>query len=267
MPEGDTIYRAAENVGRVLTGKTLQRVQGSHPAIRAAAPRLEGSTVRRVRNYGKHHLIDLDSSLTIRSHMGMPGVWHVYERRARWARPVGAARIVLQTESHEAVCFAAPTVEVDATDRIDAGLAQWGPDLTADEFDTVDAEHRLTRQPAHRTIAEALLDQRVMAGVGNVFKSEILFMNRLHPQSPVRTLDASARTAVVARARQLLLLNRDRPRRMTTGDTRYGRELWVYDRDGEACRRCRTGIAVAFVGDLERVTYWCPNCQPDPVAG
>lgn len=222
MPEGDTIYRAAENVGRALTGHTLVRAQGSHAAVRAEADRLEGSSVVAVRSYGKHHLVDTDAGLTIRTHMGMPGVWHVYERHARWAKPVGAARVVLATSEHEAVCFAAPTVEVDKTARINDGLGQWGPDLTGDDFDEQGVIGRVASQPPERPIGDVLLDQRVMAGVGNVYKSEILFMHRIEPTTPTGQIDDVVRTQLVKRARQLLMLNRQRPTRITTGDTRRG---------------------------------------------
>ncbi len=267
MPEGDTIYRAAENVGRALTDQILTRVQGSHPAIRTKASRLEGAVVTAVRSYGKHHLVDTDAGLTIRTHMGMPGVWHVYERHARWAKPVGAARVILATTDHAAVCFAAPTVEVDKTDRINGELRQWGPDLTADTFDEQDAARRMAEQLPDRPIGDVLLDQRVMAGVGNVYKSEILFMHRLNPMTPSGQLEEAVKGQLVKRARQLLMINRERPRRITTGDTRRGRELWVYDRASEPCRRCRTAIESAWIGDFERVTYWCPTCQPDLSVG
>ncbi len=266
MPEGDTIYRAARQVGAVLVGRELERVTGSHPAIRAASARLTGSTVTVVRNHGKQHLIDTDAGYTIRTHMGMPGVWHVYRRNVRWAKPVGAARVVLETVAHEAVCFAAPTVEVERTRVIDEGLRQWGPDLTADEFDRDAAIQRIGAQPPDRLAADVLLDQRVMAGVGNVFKNELLFMHRIHPETSWGQVELQVRAALVDRARRLLMANRDRSRRITTGEARPGHGSWVYGRDGAPCRRCGTPIEAEWLGDFERVTYWCPSCQPAPAA-
>ncbi|MDH3194003.1 MAG: hypothetical protein OEM40_06780, partial [Acidimicrobiia bacterium] len=135
----------------------------------------------------------------------------------------------------------------------------------ADRFDRDEAVRRM-EAPHKATIAEHIADQRVMAGIGNVYKSEILFLERIHPEAPA-SLTETEIERVVDRSRQLLMLNRSRPKRITTGETRRGAELWVYGRGNQPCRRCRTKIDTAWIGDLERITYWCPNCQPSIPTG
>ncbi len=264
MPEGDTIYRAAERLGVALVGHTLERVSGSAPPIRAAASALTDATVTGVRSVGKHVLIETDAGLVIRSHMRMSGTWEVYKPGARWRRPTGAARAVLETSTSTVVCFSAPDISVDTPTAIEREVDHLGPDLCADDFDRNEAIRRMT-EPLTATLAEHIADQRIMAGVGNVYKSEILFLERFHPETPPR-LTAAEVDRVVDRSRQLLMLNRSRPNRITTADTRRGADLWVYGRANQPCRRCRTKIESVWIGDLERVTYWCPSCQPPPGA-
>lgn len=260
MPEGDTLYRAAERVGAALTGHRLSAVSGSAPPIRTTASQLTGAVVERVHSVGKHLLIETNRDLVIRTHMRMSGTWEVYPDGAQWRHPIGAARVVLQDGISTVVCFSAPDISVDSRAAIQLEIDHLGPDLCADDFDRDEAIRRM-RSTTKATIAEHLADQRVMAGIGNVYKSEILFLERIHPQAPA-LLDASAVERVVDRSRQLLMLNRSRANRITTGETRRGAELWVYGRSGQPCRRCRTQIEAAWIGDRERITYWCPNCQP-----
>lgn len=261
MPEGDTIYRAAVRVGAALTGHTLTAVSGSAGPLRSRSSQLEGSVVETVRSVGKHLLIETDAGLVIRSHMGMPGTWEIYQPGARWRHPIGAARVVLETRTATAVCFSAPDISVDTPSAIEHEISHLGPDLCADEFDREEAIRRMNA-PLKATLAEHIADQRIMAGVGNVYKSEILFLERLHPEQPP-TLEPDQIERVVNRARQLLMLNRTRPNRITTAETRRGAELWVYGRGGQPCRRCRTKIESAWIGNVERITYWCPRCQTD----
>lgn len=265
MPEGDTLYRAAQRVGAALVGNELERVAGSAAPVRAASGQLTGSTVTSVVSVGKHLVIDTDAGLTIRTHLGMPGVWHVYGTDGRWRRPAGAARVVLTVTDAVAVCFSAPEVEVDKPEVVRRSIAHLGPDLTANDFDAEEAYQRLTTL-SRATIAETLSDQRGMAGIGNVYKSEVLFMERVHPETSPEDVDDATLRRLVDRSRQLLMLNRSRSERITTGDPRRGHTLWVYNRQGKPCRRCRTAIESAWVGDLERITYWCPKCQPAPGA-
>jgi endonuclease-8 len=260
MPEGDTIYRASERVGAALTGHRLSAVSGSAPPIRATASQLTGALIERVRSVGKHLLIETDKDLVIRTHMRMSGVWEVYPKGARWRHPIGAARAVLEQGATTVVCFSASDVSVDNRAAIQIEIDHLGPDLCLDDFDRDEAIRRMSS--IHKaTIAEHLTDQRVMAGIGNVYKSEILFLERIHPEASALLAETGIER-VVDRSRQLLMLNRSRPNRITTGETRRGAELWVYGRGGQPCRRCRTKIEAAWIGDVERITYWCPNCQP-----
>lgn len=260
MPEGDTIYRAAQRVGAALTGHPLSAVGGSAPSLRAKSSQLTGALVERVRSVGKHLLIETDADLVIRTHLRMAGIWEVYPKDARWRHPIGAARVVLEHNETSVVCFSAPDVSVDSPAAIGLEIDHLGPDLCADDFNREEAIRRMGC-PHKATIAEHIADQRVMAGIGNVYKSEILFLERIHPQASALGTETEIER-VVDRSRQLLMLNRSRPNRITTGETRRGSELWVYGRGGQPCRRCRTKIEAAWIGDLERITYWCPNCQP-----
>ncbi len=260
MPEGDTIYRAAQRVGTALTGRRLSAVKGSAPAIRTTSSRLTGARIEQVRSVGKHLLIESDTDLTIRTHLRMSGIWEIYPKEARWRYPIGAARVILEHDETTVVCFSAPDVSVDSPAAIQREIDHLGPDLCADDFDRDEAIRRMgSTQKA--TIAEHIADQGVLAGIGNVYKSEILFLERIHPEASALLKETEVER-VVDRSRQLLMLNRSRPKRITTGETRRGAELWVYGRGGQPCRRCRTKIEAAWIGDLERITYWCPNCQP-----
>lgn len=259
MPEGDTIYLTAERVGAVLSGQTLTAVSGSSGPIRANSARLTGARVVDVRSIGKHLVVETDADLVIRTHMRMSGTWEVYEPGQRWRYPEGAARVVLETAAAVAVCFSAPDISVSRPQAAQLELAHLGPDLCADVFDRLEAIRRMA-VPWNDTLAEHLADQRIMAGVGNVYKSEILFLEHLHPESSP-LLESEAIERLVDRSRQLLMLNRRRSKRITTGETRRGGELWVYGRGGQPCRRCRTKVEAARIGDVERITYWCPACQ------
>ena len=212
----------------------------------------------------------------------MHGSWHRYRPGEPWRRAAGRAVLVLEVEGAVAVCFDAPVVELLETraEQLHAPLAGLGPDATADAFDRAEALRRL-RDPrrAGLTVAEALLDQRALAGVGNVFKSEVLFIERVGPFALVGDLDDAALGRLVDRARALLLANRGTATRITTGlagggaatvpdpaaPRPRGGRLWVYGRAGRPCRRCGTVICARRHGELPRTTYWCPSCQaPGP---
>lgn len=261
MPEGDTLYRAATRVGAALTGHTAVRVAGSHRALKPWISKLTGREIIGVENVGKHLLIHFEGGLSMRTHMQMTGVWHVYQQGESWRKSPGKARVIVETEEHVAVCFAAPDVEAGLTTELMADLERLGPDLTADDFDTAEALQRMRASNAP-IAADLLLDQSVMAGVGNVFKSEILFLERINPRTPTADLAEDQLERVVARARRLLLLNRDRVRRNTTGSRGRNAGSWVYGRARKPCRRCGTSISSAELGTMPRITYWCPTCQP-----
>lgn len=261
MPEGDTLFRAARRL-QPLVGEQASRVGGSARAMQAWGPRLAGRTIQRVESRGKHLVIGFEGGLALRTHMGMTGVWHLYAVGERWRKSPGKARVIVETAEHVAVCFAAPEVSAGTTADIEAEISHLGPDLLAEEFDAAAAVARAAASKAE-TAADLLLDQRVMAGVGNVYKSEVLFLERLHPRTPREALTGEQLTGLADRARKLLWVNRNRATRNTTG---YGRnaDLWVYGRERRPCRRCGTEIETELLGDHERTTYWCPRCQPAP---
>ncbi len=260
MPEGDTIHHVASVLEAALAGHRIEAVDGSHHAVRREGRRLRGATVRAVEARGKHVLIHTDHGWTIRTHLQMTGRWRVYGPAEPWRISPGKARVVVRTSEAVAVCFATPSVEIDRTDRVLAGLERLGPDLTAPQPDLAEAIRR-TRTARHPTLADLLLDQHTAAGIGNVYKSEVLFLAGLDPHAAPDTVGDAALVDVFARAARLLRANVADPRRTTTG-SRGRQRLWVYDRRGRPCRRCGTAIRSDTHGTLDRVTYWCPTCQP-----
>lgn len=258
MPEGDTLFRAAARL-QPLVGEEALRVTGSAPAMAEWGKRLSGRTVGAVTSRGKHLVVDFDGGLSLRTHLGMTGQWHLYRAGERWRQSPGKARVVIETQEWVAVCFAAPDVAAGPHEVIEADLAHLGPDVLADDFDPAAVARRAGDSQA-QSAADLLLDQRVMAGVGNVYKSEVLFLERVHPLTSPADLTRDQVTRLAARARKLLWANRLRGSRNTTG---YGRraDLWVYGRSRRPCRRCGTNIESADVGELARSTYWCPRCQ------
>jgi endonuclease-8 len=233
---------------------------------------LVGATVTLVESRGKHLLIGFDSGLELRTHLGMHGSWHRYSPGESWRRPPSRARIVLEVPGAVAVCFDAPTVELfDARARsIHPVLSALGPDLLAPEFDDgacAEAQRRL-RDPSRAplTIAEALLDQSALAGIGNVYKSEVLFVERVDPFARVADLDDETVRRLVMTSRRLLLANREGGARVTTDPNVAGLggpgRVWVYERAGRPCRRCGRVVRARQHGRLSRWTYWCPSCQP-----
>jgi endonuclease-8 len=284
MPEGDTLFRTAAGLRPHLAGRTVTTARA-----RAPGPQIErvvGATVTAVDAVGKNLLVRFDNGLELRTHLRMRGWWHRYRPGEPWLRPAGRAVLVLEVPGAVAVCFDAPVVELLETraEHLHPPLAGLGPDATADAFDRVEAHRRLRdRARAPLTIAEALLDQRALAGIGNVYKSEVLFVERVDPFARVDALDDALLDGLVDRARALLLANRTSVARMTTGPAGRGTQavglaparpargggLWVYGRAGRPCRRCGTPIRSRRHGDLARTTYWCPRCQDgeEPSAG
>jgi endonuclease VIII len=268
MPEGDTLARTAAGLRPHLAGRTVTaaRARGG-----LQAGRLVGATVESVEARGKNLLIRTSNGLEIRTHLRMTGTWHRYRPGERWRRPASRAVLVLEVPGAVAVCFDAPVVEIfeARAEAIHPTLANLGPDLLDDDFDEAEA-HRRLRAPSRATtsIGEALLDQRALAGIGNVYRSEALFIERVDPFSPVGSLDDQTLDRLVETARRLLRVNADRrrgPERTTTGDdpAAGGAALWVYGRAGRPCRRCGTTIRSTTVGrDLPRTVWWCPACQP-----
>jgi endonuclease-8 len=226
--------------------------------------RLTGCSVIAVESVGKHLLVRFDNGWTLRTHLGMPGSWRIEDPGGRWSRNPGAARVVLESENVRAVCYAAPTVQIAPDSVVHSALGHLGPDASGDEFDEAEAVRRLAERPATITVGAAITDQSAIAGVGNVFKSEILFLERIHPAMSLGDLDVEQLTRLARRAHRLLAANRSAGPRTTTGDARPGRRHWVYGRAGLPCRRCRASIAAQRLDG--RVSYWCPGCQPEPVS-
>lgn len=260
MPEGDTIHAAAERL-QPIVGERVERVGGSHRAAKEFGRRVAGHTITTIEARGKHLLIHLDHEWTIRSHMQMTGVWHLYGPGEAWRKTPGKARLVIHTAEHTAVCFAAPTVSIKPTNLIEAEIAHLGPDLIAVDPDWADVLERARRSDAV-TMADLLLDQRVMAGIGNVIKNETLFMEGVHPGLPAGDIDLAVLERLGARAQKILRSHGSE--RSTTGSRAHDGNFWVYGRAGRPCRRCGTPIASAIHGELDRLNYWCPRCQPKP---
>ena len=260
MPEGDTVFLAATRLRRALEGRELTRTDFRIPTL--ATTDLGGRTVDEVVARGKHLLFRLSGGATIHSHFRMQGSWHVYRPRERWRGPAFEVRAVLTTEAWLAVGFRLPVLEVIPTASESDVVGHLGPDLLGPDWDAAEALRRLAAEP-ERAIGEALLDQRVMAGLGNIYKCEVCFLRGLHPWTPVgRVVDLSA---AVVLSKRLITANKTTGSQITTGDARHGRQRWVYGRGGEPCRRCRAPIMRAQQGEGtgERVTYWCPRCQPE----
>ncbi len=277
MPEGDTIFRAARTLHRALAGQPVTGFDTglAHLAVVHQNAPITGRTVQRVYARGKHLLVELSGGLTLRTHMRMSGSWHVYRPGEKWRRPAAAARIVVATPAYVAVGFDVPVAEFvdEGSLPTDPVLAALGPDLLQEPFDVAEAVRRL-RGSTQATLAEALLDQGAVAGIGNVFKSEILFVRRLWPFLAPGALDVPGWEALIAEARRQLRANvvdhaaagfvTSTGQRRTTGRLNPAERLWVYGRMGRPCRRCGTRIEMRRQGVLNRSTYYCPRCQRAP---
>lgn len=271
MPEGDTIFRAARTLDRALAGRVVTGFESPLPALTRVhedAP-IVGRTIRGVRSAGKHLLIELSGDLVLHTHMRMNGEWHVYRPGERWRRPRVAMRVAIATDEYVAVGFDVPVAEfLRGRDLArHAQLARLGPDLLAGEFDEAAAVARL-QAIGSRPIGEALLDQRVMAGIGNVFKCEILFACGVDPFRLVSSLAEEEAARLVSTSRTLLARNvaehrapGPRAYRRTTRFANPEASLWVYGRGGRPCRRCGAPIEARKQGESARLTYWCPVCQ------
>jgi endonuclease-8 len=269
VPEGDTIFQTAAALRPLLVGQTIQAASARTPGPQMQ--RVVGSQVTAIEPLGKHMVIHFDNGLALHTHLRMKGTWHRYAPGERWKLPSSAARAVLEVPGHVVVCFLAPVVELMDERAVDLhpAMAALGPDLLRDDFVPDDAFARLRGQP-DLEIADALLDQRLMAGIGNVFKSEILFVEGINPWTRVRTLDDDQLRSIVATSRRLLLMNRPepgapiKPERVTTrGDAAArGASVYVYGRLNRPCVRCGGPIRVRRQGAMNRPTYWCPRCQP-----
>ncbi|GGM08741.1 putative endonuclease 8 2 [Streptomyces fumigatiscleroticus] len=262
MPEGDTVWQATRRLHGALAGKVLTRSDLRVP--RFATADLTGRTVLDVTPRGKHLLTRIEGGLTLHSHLRMDGAWKIYTPGQRWTGGPGhQIRAILGTADRTAVGYRLPVLELLRTAEEDRAVGHLGPDLLGPDWDPDRALANLLRDPA-RPLGEALLDQRNLAGIGNVFKCEICFLLGVTPWLPIGELPAERAALLPGLSQKLLEANRDRPVRNTTG--LRGKDLFVYGRASRPCRRCRTPVRLADQGDgsRERPTYWCPVCQTGP---
>jgi endonuclease-8 len=275
MPEGDSIFRAARTLNRALAGRTVTQFESVFPHLTRVDrdQPLRGRTVERVESRGKHLLMWLSGGLVLRTHMRMNGSWHVYRPGERWQRPHHDMRIAIRTPDFEAIAFNVPVAELLAARDVERqrDLRELGPDPLSDTFDEAEAVARLTAR-GDLEIAEALLDQRAIAGIGNIYKSETLFACGVNPFTSVRDLEPAVVARLVTTATKLMRANvRDASGsgivtytglRRTTGRADPSARLWVYGRGGKPCRRCGTPVSQKKQGPNARSTYWCERCQP-----
>ncbi|MFD7708443.1 Fpg/Nei family DNA glycosylase [Streptomyces sp. NPDC059785] len=262
MPEGDTVWQAARRLHTALAGHVLVRSDLRVP--RFATADLTGRTVLDVTPRGKHLLTRIEGGLTLHSHLRMDGAWKVFENGRRWkGGPAHQIRAILGTEERTAVGYRLPVLELLRTADEDRAVGHLGPDLLGPDWDPALALDNLLRDPA-RPLGEALLDQRNLAGIGNVFKCELCFLLGVTPWLPIGDLPAERAAQLPALSKKVLDVNRERPMRITTGLTEQ--RLFVYGRAPRPCLRCGTPIRCADQTDGfgERPTYWCPTCQAGP---
>jgi endonuclease-8 len=258
------VYLAGKRLRAALAGHRLVRGELRHP--RLVEHDLAGRTVTDVVSVGKHLFTRFDDGRSLHSHFRMDGSWHLYRPGMAWQRPAYEARAVLATEERVAVGFALHDMELVPTAEEDRLVGHLGPDLLDPEWSDEHATEALRRLTARGSseIGLVLLEQRVMAGVGNLYKNEVCFLSGLSPWTLTRDVPDPA--ALITLSRTLLLRNADRPEQSTTGELGRGRQHWVFERSKQRCRRCGTRIRTAEQGDgvYARLAYWCPTCQPGP---
>jgi formamidopyrimidine-DNA glycosylase len=259
VPEGDTVHLAATRLAEALGGRIIRRSDFRVP--RYAATDLSGRRVNDVTARGKHLLLRIEGELTLHTHFRMEGEWRLYRPGSRWRRPVFEVRLALHTDDWVAVGHRIPVVDLVPTSAEESIVGHLGPDVLGPDWDAHEALRRLASDPA-RPIGDALLDQTIMAGPGNVYRCEVCFLRGVHPSTPVGAIgDPSGLIDLVKR---LMEANRTTGMQCTTGDTRRGRGRWVYGRRDEPCRRCGTPVVRVAEGSgrEDRVMYFCPHCQP-----
>jgi endonuclease VIII len=267
MPEGDTIHRTAATLQRALGGQRVIRFETGYAHLaRVDDDRpIAGRIVERVEAAGKHVLVVLSGDLVLRTHMRMNGAWHLYRHRERWRVPARAVRIRLDTAEWVALAVDVPVADFVAAAQISrhASLARLGPDLLGEAFDAP-AIAALWRAAGARVIGDVLLDQRVVAGLGNVLRCEVLFMSGVHPDRPAGTIPDDTLATLVTAARRVMRSSRASGDRRTTARLNPDARLWVYGRTDRPCRQCATPIRSRKAGPDQRAVYWCPRCQPTP---
>jgi endonuclease-8 len=262
MPEGDVLFRTAVTLQKWLAGRDVTGATG------VARP-MVGRAVEKVEANGKHLLVRFDSGHVLHTHLRMTGSWHVYSAGERWQRPPSQAKVSVTCGTRVAVCFNAPIVELLAPggERSHPSLSGLGPDVLDRPIDLGEIRRRARLRPPSTALGELLLDQRVLAGIGNIWRCEALFLERRSPWTPVSTLSDDELDALVSTAGRIMGegLGLGGP---LVGETRpfTGRPTtWVYRRAGRPCRRCATAIRSRGQGEQSRTAYWCPTCQAEPV--
>jgi endonuclease-8 len=263
VPEGDTIWRSAARLHAALAGRPVTRFASPLPEIAAGARRYRvvGAPVSGVEARGKHLLVRFPRA-ALHTHMGMTGSWHLYRPGSRWRQAPEHARVVVETAEAVAVCFTPRTLEwvSELGQKEHPALAALGPDVMSPGFDAAESRQRLLARP-EMEIGAALLDQTALAGIGNIYKSETLFLCGVHPFTRVADLDPAKLESLAVTASRLMR------RTMATGDTRTRARYWVYRRMSQPCRKCGTTICMRRQGEQARSSYWCPRCQAPPLRG
>lgn len=269
MPEGDSLFIAAQQVGAALTGRTVTRWESPLPELKERG--VEGHVVKAVRAQGKHLIIDFDDGRSFLSHLRMQGHWLAREKSTLGPRGLGKmardvawddeeTTLIIETDSSIAVLMRGALSVLEPREQVERRLASLGPDLLSPEYDAREALARLREHP-DTTIAEALMLQSVVAGIGNTYKSEILFLERVSPFQKVAALDDATLERLLKRARELMRRNVQGGPRRTTFGTFAGQRYFVYERSGQHCLKCDTKIRMLRQGNLQRSTYFCPECQ------
>jgi endonuclease VIII len=265
VPEGDTVWLAARRMHDALAGRVLTSTDFRVPAL--ATSDLSGQRVTEVVSRGKHLLTRIETGVTVHTHFMLAGSWHIARTGATQSGgPAHEIRVILANDEWQAVGYRLPVVELIATDHESQAVGHLGPDLLGDDWNEAEAVRRLTADQG-RSIGEALLDQRNLAGIGNLYKTEALFLSGLTPW--VRVADVNDLPGLVRRARRLMMANRGHAAQTTTGNLRRGQDHWVFERTDRACRRCGERIRRATQGEppAARLCYWCPTCQAGPAPG
>lgn len=278
MPEGDTVFRTARSMGRALVGKPITGFRSNYPLLTRFhddTP-ITGQTVEGVEARGKWLLIHFSGGATLVTHMLMNGSWHLYRRGERWRRPARDMRIVIENSEYQAIAFTVPVARIYTAQALarEKRIPPAASDVLSDDFDPVGAVARV-RSCAGEEIGDVLLHQQVLAGVGNVFKSEICFVEGINPFCLVAGLSDEQVTALIRTGQKLvsgnvledsgnMIVTYRGQQRRTTHNTSPQESLWVYGRSGSPCRRCGTAIRRRLQGPDARVTFWCMTCQPMP---
>jgi endonuclease-8 len=254
MAEGDSILRIARRLDEALAGEEVSvRTPGQRRPSGLPPTQLDGRVLERAESRGKHLILHFDGGLALHSHLGMRGSWHIYGPGDRWRRPASQAWIALAVNGAEAVNFGGSTMRIarEAQLRRDPRLARLGPDLLAEDFDARDAVRSLRGAGPQAELGEALLEQSLVAGIGNIFKSEGCFEARIDPNRPLGSLSDQELADLLSSTRDLML------QAVATGR----QPSRIYHAAGRPCPRCGTTVVSRAQGDSARTTYWCPGCQ------